>query len=98
MRKPVLNNLFQLVGVSTNRSLDKQCLTIFGINSGIDFIVKTHQKRFPRYCFQALCLYYITIAVFSYERGATKILSLLNIQQMSVVQQCELFIQMYIHL
>jgi len=53
----------------------------------------------PSYhCFWAQRLYYITIAVCSYEYGAEKILSLSNIQQMSIVQQWELFIQTYMHL
>jgi len=55
--------------------------------------------RFLSYhCFRAQRIYYITIAVCSYEHGAEKILSLLNIQQMSVVRQWELFIQTYIHI
>jgi len=50
--------------------------------------VKTHKKIFPSYhCFLAQRIYYITIAVSSYEHGAEKILSLSNIQQMLVVQQ-----------
>jgi len=43
-------------------------------------------------------IYYITIAVCSYEYGAEKILSLSNIQQMSTVQQCKLFVRTYINL
>jgi len=43
-------------------------------------------------------IYYITIDVYSYEHGAEKILSLSNIQQMSAIQQWELFIHTYIHL
>jgi len=57
-------------------------LTVFGIDSGIDLIVKTHKKNFPSYhCFRAQRIYYITIAVCSYEYGAEKILSLSKIQQ-----------------
>jgi len=37
--------------------------------------------------FRAQRIYYITIAVSSYKHAAEKILSLSNIQQMSVVQQ-----------
>jgi len=60
--------------------------------------VKTHQKIFPSYhCFWAQRIYYITIAVSSYEHGAEKILILSNIQQMSVVQQWEMFSQTYIY-
>jgi len=41
-----------------------------------------HKKKFPSYhCFRAQRIYYITIAVCSYEYGAEKILSLSNIQQ-----------------
>jgi len=43
-------------------------------------------------------IYYITIIVCSYEHGAEKTLSLLNIQQMSAIQQWEQFIHTYIHL
>ena len=61
---------------------------MFGIDSGIDLIVETRQKIFPSYhCFRAQRIYDITTAVSSYEHGAEKILSLSNIQQMSVVQQ-----------
>ena len=56
--------------------------------SGIDLIVKTHKKKFPRYhWFRAQRIYYITIVVCSYECGAEKILSLSNILPMSIVQQ-----------
>jgi len=80
---------FRLIGVRTN-------LIVFV--SGIDLIVKTHKKKFPSYhWFRAQRIYYITIAVCSYERGAEKILSLSNILQMSIIQQWELFIRMYIH-
>jgi len=73
-------------------------LTVFGTDSGIDLVVKTH-KRFPSYrCFRAQLIYYITIAVCYYECTAEKILSLSNIQQMSAIQQWELFMQTYIHL
>jgi len=94
--KSIPSNLFRiagfwLIGVRTNRS---DC--VWG---GIDLIVKTHKKKFPSYhWFQAQRIYYITIVVCSYECGAEKILSLLNILQMSIVQQWELFIQTYIHL
>jgi len=72
-------------------------LTVFV--SGIDLIVKTHKKKFPSYhWFQAQHVYYITIAVCSYECGAEKILSLLSILKMSIVQQWEVLIQTYIHL
>ena len=55
--------------------------------------------RIPSYhYFRAQRIYYITIVVCSYEHGAEKILSLSNIHQMSVIQQRELFIQMYIRL
>ena len=58
-------------GIPVNRSSDKWGLTVFGIDSGTDLIVKTHQKIFPSYhCFQAQRIYYITIAVSSYEHGA----------------------------
>jgi len=61
--------------------------------------VKTHKERFPSYhCFQSQCIYHITIALCSYEHVAEKILSLLNIQQMSAIQQWELFICTWIHL
>jgi len=67
--------------------------------SGIDLIAKTHMKKFPSYhWFWAQSIYYITIAVCSYECGAEKILSLSNILQMSIRQQWELFIRMYLHL
>jgi len=67
-------------------------MSVLGIDSGIDLIVKTHQKIFPSYhCFRAQCIYYITIAVSFYEHGAEKILNLSNIQQMSVVRQWDLF-------
>ena len=57
-------------------------------DSGIDLIVKTHQKIFPIYhCFWAQHIYYIIVAVSSNEHGAEKIFSLSKIQQMSVVQQ-----------
>jgi len=72
-------------------------LTVFA--SGIDLIVKIHKKKFPScHWFRAQRMYYITIAVCSYKRGAEKILSLSNILKMSIVQQWELFIQTYIHL
>ena len=71
-------------------------LTVF-VN-GIDLIVKTHKKKFPSYhWFRAQHIYYITIAVCSYERGAEKILSLSNILKISIIQQWELLIQTYIH-
>jgi len=60
--------------------------------------VKTHKKIFPSYhCFLAQRIYYITIAVSSYEHGAEKILSLSNIQQMLVIQQWQLFSQTYVY-
>ena len=51
--------------------------------------LKTPKERFPSYhCFWSQRIYYITIAVCSYEHaGAEKILSLSNIQQMSAIQQ-----------
>jgi len=59
-------------------------LTVFV--SVIDLIVKTHKKKIPSYhWFRAQRIYYITIAVCSYERGAAKILSLSNILKMSIV-------------
>ena len=63
------------MGIPANRSLEsgKQGLTISGIDSGIDFIVKTHKKIFPSDCFRAQRLYYIIITVLSYEHGATKV-------------------------
>jgi len=54
----------------------------------IDLIVKTHKERFLSYhCFRSQHIYYIAIAVCSYEHGAEKILSLSNIQQMETIQQ-----------
>jgi len=43
-------------------------------------------------------IYYIIITVCSYKLGAEKILSLLNIQQMSGIQKWELFIHTYVHI
>jgi len=78
-------------GIPVNHSSDKWGLTVFGKDSGIDLIVKAHQKMFPSYhCFWAQRIYCIKIAVSSYEHGTEKILSLSNIQQMSVVQQWEM--------
>jgi len=49
----------------------------------IDLIVKTHKERFPSYhCFRSQHIYYITNAVYYYEHGVEKILSLSNTQQM----------------
>ena len=63
------------------------------IDSDIDLNVK-----FPKYrCFWSQCIYYITINICSYQHGDEKILSLSNIQQMSAIQQWELFIHTYIH-
>ena len=74
-------------------------LTVFGIDSGIDLIVKSIRKKFPScHCFRAQRIYYITVALSSYEYGAEKIPSLSNTQQMPVVQQWKLFIRTYIHL
>ena len=71
---------------------------LFRIACGIDLIVKTHKERFPNYhCFWSQWIYYITIDVCSCKHGAEKILSLLNIQQISAIQQWELFIHMYIY-
>jgi len=65
-------------------------------NFPIDLIVKTHTKRFPNYhCFWWQHICYITIDVWSYEHGSEKILSLLNIQQMSAIQQWKLFTHTY---
>jgi len=72
---------------------------LFRIDSGIDLIVKTHTEIFPHYnCFWSHHIYCIKIDVCSNEHGAEKILSLSNIQQMSAIQQWELFIPRYIHL
>jgi len=43
--KSVPRNLFRIAGIPVDRSSDKQVLTVFGIDSGIDLIVKT-QKNF----------------------------------------------------
>jgi len=65
-----------------------------GIDSGIDLILK-----FPNdHLFWSQRIYYITIDVCSYECGAEKILNLSNIQQLSAIQQWELFIHTYVHL
>jgi len=49
---------------------------------GLISLSKHIRKKFPSYhCFQARRIYYITIAVWSYECVAEKILSLSNIQQ-----------------
>jgi len=62
-------------------------------------MVKTQKERFPSYhCIWSQHIYYIKIDVCSYKHGAEKILSLKNIQQMSPIEQWELFIHMYIHL
>ena len=66
--------------------------TIFcRMDSGIDLIVKFQNCH----CFWSQCIYYITIDACSDEHCAEKILSLSNIQQMSAIQQWELFIHMY---
>jgi len=44
--KSVLSNLFRIAGIPVNRSSDKRGLTEFGIDSGIDLIVKTHKTVF----------------------------------------------------
>jgi len=44
--KSVPSNLFRIVGIPVNRSSDKRGLTAFGIDSGIDLIVKTHKTVF----------------------------------------------------
>jgi len=59
-------------------------LTVFGIDGGIDLIVKKISKLS---FLSAQRIYYITIAVCSYEYSTEKILSLSNILQMSIVQQ-----------
>ena len=85
--KSVPSNLFRIAGVPV-MEFGQTGLTVFGIDGGIDLIVKTHEKIFSSYnCFWAQRIYYITIAVSSYKHAAEKILSLSNIQQMSVVQQ-----------
>jgi len=50
---------------------------------------KHTRKDYHCFWWQHIC--YITIDVWSYAHGSEKILSLLNIQQMSAVQQCKLF-------
>jgi len=64
----------------------------------MDLIVETHKERFPNYHWFWSRIYYIKIDVCSCEHGAEKILSLSNIQQMSAIQQWELFIHTYLHL
>jgi len=85
--KSVPSNLFQIVGIPVIGVTDKH-LTVFGIDSGIDLLSKHVRKKFPSYhCFQAQCIYYITVAVCSYEYGTEKMLSLSNIQLISILQQ-----------
>jgi len=69
--------------------------SLFRIDVGIHLIVR---KDFPTYhSFRTQRIYYIIIADCFYEHGAKKIFDLSNIQQMSAIQQWELFIPMYIH-
>jgi len=83
--KSVPSNLFRIAGIPVNRSSDKRGLSVFGIDSGIDLIVKTHKiSKLSLLVGTAHLLHQI---VCSYEHGAENILSLSNIQQMPVVQQ-----------
>jgi len=43
--KSVPRNLFRIAGIPVDRSSGKQVLTVFGIDSGIDLIVKTLKKK-----------------------------------------------------
>jgi len=44
--KSVPCNLFQVAGITVHQCSDKRGLTIFGTDSGIDLIVKTHLGHF----------------------------------------------------
>jgi len=48
LEKSVPNNLFRIAGIPVDRSSDKQVLTVFGIDTGIDLIVKTHKKKISK--------------------------------------------------